>query len=157
MGGADDKKIDQIVDRLKSGLQRQKKAYEKMLELSERQNKILESENITELTELVQAKNSVMNEIEDAEDQVVPVLQRWKKIKSEFPEEEVEVIEKMFREVRDLLAEIIEVESELEEVAESMKDVTSSEIEKLMRAQDAREEYGNKNAHGSRSEKEESE
>lgn len=96
--------------RFRDGLRRERRVYETLLETTRSQAGILDSGMADEILELARARDSVLRAIDEIEQELVPLKQRWTELRDQVELDLRLEIEHELSAVRDVLERLIELE-----------------------------------------------
>ena len=134
--------VEDTAQQLVDCLEAERQWYESFAALSQRQMRIIEDGETAELLRVLARKQQVLEKIDQVEQTLAPLKGQWPTLRDELPAERRAGVERVIDQVRDVLAEVIELERQSERRLCQRKESTLQEIERSSRGQQAPNAYG---------------
>ncbi len=115
-------KLSEKIDEFYNNLNAQAELYRALLGLAKRQVEEIAGQNIDRFLILLEEKKKVVREIEEIELATIPLRQHWENHKADLNEETRAKLRTVVDEIREILEELLELESESQQKLGDSKD-----------------------------------
>lgn len=128
-------------DRLIAKLREEKKCYERILELAQKQKLIIEKQDSAELLKLLREKQDILNNIARFEQDIAPLRSEWPELKVKATATQVSAVESVINDIRELLGKVIAEENEAQDTLKTKQQKVSSAISKIQKGKTVNNAY----------------
>ena len=115
--------------------------YRALLELSHRQQTLIEADDYTELLAVLGRKQVLLSRLEDVNRRYPDLREQWQASRSALPAEHRSTCEHLLAETEHCLAELLLVEQSSTESLTTRRDATQHELQAIARGSQAHEAY----------------
>jgi ribosomal 50S subunit-associated protein YjgA (DUF615 family) len=133
--------IEESVGRLEQQLRAQAELYRTLLDLARRQIQEISDENMDAFTQLLEEKKKVIEEIGEIETTTRPLREIWESNRENVGEESRTKLRAVVDEIRVLLEELVEIESQSQQKLGVTRDTVEEHIRQASVGSDAMRSY----------------
>jgi hypothetical protein len=119
----------------------EKACYTSLLDLSRRQKSVIEAGEVEALLTIISQKQSVLYQVAGVEDRLIPYKRNWRAVRESIDEDDRQMLDMALSTVGELLAELIALEKESEEILSHRRDQTRVELVEAARGRAVHEKY----------------
>lgn len=115
--------------------------YTSLLDLSRKQHSVIESGDVDSLLALLGRKQKVLARVCDIEESLRPYKRRWSQIRSDLGDDDSQVLDMALSTVEELLAELIAIEKESEQLLVARRDDCERQLQQTVEAKTVDKTY----------------
>lgn len=120
---------------------REQACYTALLDLSRRQKRIIEEGEVDELLRLLGQKQNMLARVGEVETLLAPYKRNWRTLRQTLDDNDRQVLDLALATVEELLAELIALEKESEQLLVERRDLARVELESAARGGNAHQAY----------------
>ena len=118
-------------EELRDGLRRERKVYERLLEVARRQQEVLVSGRTDEILELARNKEQELETIDDIEVGPAPLKAEWSRLRTLVGDDLCEDVDGELEQLQDVLKTLIELEMEGQRSVDRMRADTADQLRQV--------------------------
>lgn len=123
---------------------REQACYTALLDLSRRQKDVIENGDVDDLLQILGQKQKVLSRVGEVENQLLPYKRNWGAVRAGLDENDRQVLDMALASVEELLAELIALEKESEQLLMQRRDVVEIELQEVVKGGAVHQAYTNK-------------
>lgn len=123
---------------------REQACYTSLLDLSRRQKQIIETGDVDDLLQVLGQKQKVLSRVGEVENLLLPYKRNWPAIRSSLDSNDRQVLDLALATVEELLAELIALEKESEQLLIKRRDVVETELHEAVKVGHIQQAYTGK-------------
>ena len=123
-------------------LEEQRLRYEKMVEVTVEQNRLISSSELDALLNVLKKKTQLLLEIDEIERRTAPLRKSWNESREQVDPETAKRVEEAVAGTKEVLQKLLKLEEEGRSMMEERKGATGGKIRDLQQKKKVRDAYG---------------
>ena len=120
---------------------REQACYTSLLDLSRKQQQLIENKEIDELLSVLAEKQKILLKLEKIEQRLLPYKQQWQTLREELDEDDRQVLDMALSTVEELLSELIDLEKKSEKLLAECREETHRQLDDVIRGNTVHRAY----------------
>lgn len=120
---------------------REQACYTSLLDLSRRQKEVIAGGNVDDLLKILGQKQQILSRVAEVENLLLPYKRNWRAVRLALDDNDRQILDMALATVEELLAELISLEKESEQLLVTRRDACQRELSEAVSGGSAHHAY----------------